>query len=65
MKLIVAEVAMELGPCTDRWPALEILPKPEGTSWYPDARVFVITREGTPRWINRMWRYRATQNRAA
>lgn len=62
MKLIVAEVVMEIkGPL--RW--LEVLPKPEGTSWYPDARVFVITREGTPRWINRMWRYRATQNRAA
>lgn len=54
MKLIVAEVVME-------WVASElphqrfgeILPKPEGCSWYPDARVFVKTREGTPRWLHR------------
>jgi len=57
VKLIVSEVVLE-------WPKerdvmffrdLEILPKPEGTTWYPDARVFVRTRPNTPRWIKRKY----------
>lgn len=54
MRLIVAEVVLELGPCTDAWPALEVLPKPEGTTYYPDARVYVRTEAGTPTWVNGM-----------
>jgi hypothetical protein len=50
VKLIVAEVFLEW---LEPYDVLEILPKPEGTTWYPDARVFVRTREGTPRWLRR------------
>jgi hypothetical protein len=50
MKLIVAEIVLEWRePLT----FMTVLPKPEGTSYYPDARVFVKTREGTPRWQKR------------
>jgi hypothetical protein len=54
MKLIVAEVVYECVPIPD---PIFMLPKMEGTTYYPDARVFVITRDGTPPWINRMWRH--------
>lgn len=52
MRLIVAEVVLE-------WPAPDYpkdgfglaMPKPEGTTWYPDGRVFVRTEEDTPKWL--------------
>lgn len=47
MKLIVAEVVIELEPESPlTW--LEVLPKPEGTTYIPWARVFVRTEPGTP-----------------
>lgn len=51
MKLIVAEVVMECPP--SEYGPMEILPRPEGTTWYPDGRVFVRTEPGTPRWRRR------------
>lgn len=42
----------------------EVLPRPEGTTWYPDARVFVRTEPNTPRWNGRQrQRRRALANR--
>jgi hypothetical protein len=54
VKLIVAEVVIELeaGRGDIDWPL--ILPRPEGTTYYPDARVFVRTRPETPTWLNGM-----------
>ena len=51
VKLIVAEVVLEW---TEPYDPLAVLPRPEGTTFYPDARVFVRTRIGTPRWIPRL-----------
>jgi hypothetical protein len=48
MRLIVAEVVYE-EPKGDRFGMA--MPKPEGCTWYPDARVIVATREGTPDWL--------------
>lgn len=51
MKLIVAEIIMEC-PRSEYGPG-DSLPRPEGSTWYPDARVFVRTEPNTPRWIRR------------
>lgn len=46
MKLIVAEVLIELvTPITFG----HVFLKPEGTTYYPDARVYVRTQSNTPR----------------
>lgn len=50
MKLIVAEVVLEM---PGRYDPMEVLPKPEGTTWYPDGRVFVRTEANTPKWLGR------------
>ena len=50
MKLIVAEVLFE---CPFEYGPFERLPAPEGSTWYPDGRVFVRTTPDTPRWIRR------------
>jgi hypothetical protein len=54
VKLIVAEVLPIEVPSKEElmgfgWANL----KPEGATWYPDARVFVRTLPNTPRWIYR------------
>lgn len=47
MKLIVAEVVLEM---PGRYDPMEVLPKPEGTTYIPWARVYVRTVAGTPRY---------------
>lgn len=54
MKLIVAEVVLDWSDVP--YEPAEILPKPEGTTWYPDGRVFVRTvdfrlKDPTPSWL--------------
>lgn len=62
MKLIVAEVVLEMEEAALSF--CEVLPRPEGTTWYPDARVFVRTEPNTPRWNGRQrQRRRALANR--
>jgi hypothetical protein len=56
LRLIVAEVVLD-------WSDVPLyagmaLPKPEGTTWYGDAQVFVRTREGTPPWQGRSREHR-------
>lgn len=48
MRLIVGEVTSHWDPLSGEAPI-----KQEGTTWYPDGKVFVITREGTPKWFGR------------
>jgi len=48
LRLIVAEVVMEYPEVPGGYGLAA--PKPEGTTWYPDGRVFVLTRPGTPNW---------------
>lgn len=47
MKLIVAEVVHQMSPAQGLGEPLGPL---EGCTWYPDGRVWVLTREGTPNW---------------
>jgi hypothetical protein len=51
MKLIVAEVIWERPA---HWMMGMADPKPEGATWYGDAKVMVKTRPNTPRWVNRL-----------
>lgn len=53
MRLIVAEVRYEAAPSSSAEWDLALSLKPEGCTWYPDARVWVRTVPGTPRWVNR------------
>jgi hypothetical protein len=50
MKLIVAEVIWERPA---HWMPGMAIPRPEGATWYPDAKVLVMERPGTPRWVKR------------
>lgn len=50
MKIIVAEVLEELPPAD----VFTYDSKPAGTTWYPDGRVIVKKRDGTPPWLRRM-----------